>query len=395
VPRKILHMDLDAFFCAVEELKDPSLAGKPFAVGGRPEDRGVVASCSYAARRFGVHSAMPMARALRLCPELRLVSSRHGIYGEVSQRVMQHLQNLTALVEQISIDEAFMDVSDLPETGEKIARQLQETIHTKESLPSSIGVATNKLVAKIANNMGKISNKGVGPPNAITVVPAGEEAAFLAPLPVEALWGVGPKTAERLEEVNIYTIGDLAAYRATDLARWFGKNGYDLSQCAKGIDDSPIITSREAKSVSQEVTFSQDVRDEQALLHTIRDLSEGVGLRLRKGKLTASTVKLKLRWPDFTTLTRQTTMQSPTDQDKQIYSTALQLFYKTWQKGNAVRLIGVGVSGLNTPLRQLSLWDQAPDSSSKKSRQLQEAMDKLRERFGDQILKHGSDLDSK
>ncbi|MBI4771414.1 MAG: DNA polymerase IV, partial [Chloroflexi bacterium] len=206
MPRKILHLDLDAFFCAVEEQRDPALRGQAFAVGGRPEARGVVASCSYAARRFGVRSAMPMARAVKLCSGLIIVPSRHKVYSDVSRQVMERLYDLTPLVEQISIDEAFLDVSDLPESGEALARRLQATMRDELRLPCSLGVATNKLVAKIASDVGKAAARTGAPPNAILVVPPGEEAAFLAPLPAAALWGVGPKTATRLAGLGIHTI---------------------------------------------------------------------------------------------------------------------------------------------------------------------------------------------
>ncbi|PKN90544.1 MAG: DNA polymerase IV, partial [Chloroflexi bacterium HGW-Chloroflexi-7] len=200
--RKILHLDLDAFFCAVEELKDPSLAGKPFAVGGRAEHRGVISTCSYAARQFGVHSAMPTGQALKLCPSLLLISGRHGEYGEKSREVMDIVHQLTGLVEQVSVDEAFMDVTDLPEHGESIARRLQADVFEKTGLPCSIGVASNKLVAKIATDTGKARNKGCGYPRAILVVPNGGEAEFLAPLPVKAMWGVGPKMEKALNDAG-------------------------------------------------------------------------------------------------------------------------------------------------------------------------------------------------
>ena len=205
--RKILHLDLDAFFCAVEEQRDPSLRGQPFAVGGRPESRGVVASCSYAARQFGIHSAMPMARAVRQCPPLIIVPSRYGAYEAASRQVMARLHQLTPLVEQLSIDEAFLDVSDLPERAELIARRLQATINRELDLPCSLGVAANKLVAKIANNVGKAAIKSDRPPNTIKVVPPGQEAAFLAPLPATELWGVGPKTAEQLAQMAGVKLG--------------------------------------------------------------------------------------------------------------------------------------------------------------------------------------------
>jgi DNA polymerase-4 len=249
--RKIIHLDLDAFFCAVEELHDASLTGKPFAVGGRPDERGVVASCSYAARAYGVRSAMPMAQALRLCPGLRILSSHHRLYHEVSAKVMDHLHRLTPLVEQISIDEAFLDVSDLSQDPIDIARLLQESINTDLKLPCSLGVATNKLVAKIANDVGKAATRGSGPPNAITDAPPGQEAAFLAPLPVLTLWGVGPKTADRLSDIGVQTIGDLARLPEKELIGMFGKVGQELWLHANGIDDRPIITEHEIKSISQ------------------------------------------------------------------------------------------------------------------------------------------------
>ena len=391
--RRILHLDLDAFFCAVEELRNPSLRGKSFAVGGQPDSRGVVASCSYPARQFGVRSAMSMARALRLCPDLIIVGSRHSLYGEYSRSVMNIVRNLSPLVEQISIDEAFIDISDSSESDEVIARKLQKTIQNELELPCSIGVATNKLVAKIANDVGKAANRTSSPPNAITIVPTGREAMFLAPLPVGMLWGVGPKTTARLSELGILTIGDLANWPAADLGRRFGKNGYDLSRHALGIDESPIITSHETKSISQETTFAHDIRDEKQLKQTLLELSELVGKRLRQEGLGGVTVKLKIRWPDFTTLTRQITFETSIQQDQQIYLAVVNLFDKIWKTGQPVRLLGVGVSGLDHPIRQLSLWEaETPNNSttmSVKEKQLQQAIDNIRQRFGESILKRG------
>jgi DNA polymerase-4 len=221
--RKILHLDLDAFFCSVEEILDPSLKGKPFAVAGRPDQRGVVSSCSYAARKFGIHSAMPTSRALSLLPQLILVSDRHGNYSEFSDKVMAILDDTSPLVEKVSIDEAFLDVSDMQQSGKQIARSLQDRIRAELDLPCSIGVATNKLVAKVANDYGKSKSNSSTAPCAITVVPPGAEADFLAPLPVQALWGIGPKSAESLNSLGITTIGDLASMRDSDLSALFGK----------------------------------------------------------------------------------------------------------------------------------------------------------------------------
>jgi DNA polymerase IV len=360
--RKILHLDLDAFFCSVEELEDPVLVGRAFAVGGRPGERGVIASCSYPARRKGVHSAMPTAQALKLCPGLILRPTRHSIYSQVSRQVMQRLHELTPWVEQVSIDEAFLDVSGLAEDPETLARGLQKRIRDELSLPCSLGVAANKLVAKIANDVGKsavvkAADYPGGPPNAITVVPPGEEAAFLAPLEVQALWGVGPKTADRLRELGVHTIGDLAALPAGELASRFGKNGADLAQRARGIDDRPIVTEHEVKSVSQETTFARDLANEAALYQTLNQLAEGVARDLHKEGLCCQTVKIKIRWPDFKVITRQITLPRPTDAEKDIREAAAFLFGRTWKKGHPVRLLGVGASSLGPPSPQLGLWE--------------------------------------
>jgi DNA polymerase-4 len=387
--RKIIHLDLDAFFCAVEELRQPELRGKPFAVGGRPDSRGVVSSCSYAARAFGIRSAMPMARAMRLCPELIIVSGAHHAYSEASRQVMGILQRYTALFEQVSIDEAFMDLTDLPKDGRVLAEVIQATIHRECNLPCSLGVATNKLVAKIANDFGKSAHRGSGTyPNAITVVPPGEEAAFLAKLPAQALWGIGPKTGARLAEFGILTIGQLAQAAPGLLEREFGKYGHELALHAQGIDDSPVITEHDVKSISQETTFVRDIRDQEKLHNTLRELSEQVAYRLRKDNLTASTVRIKVRWNDFTTLTRQATLLQPTDLDGIIRETATNLFDHLWlPEQRLVRLLGVGVSGLNEHVHQLSLWD----TPTEKERRLLDAVDSLRARYGKKIVRRGLD----
>ncbi len=384
--RTILHLDLDAFFCSVEETRNPDLRGQPFAVGGQPDERGVVASCSYAARQFGVHSAMPMSRAVRLVPNLIIVSGRHRLYSEVSKQVMDKLHNLTPLVEQISIDEAFLDISNLrDENPERLARRLQADIKNELDLPCSIGIASNKLVAKIATEVGKKSAKKGSPPFGLTIVPAGEEAAFLAPLPANMLWGVGPKTEAKLSELGIHTIGDIARWPEADLAKRFGENGRELANHARGRDDRRIVTEHETKSISQETTFTRDVSDDKSLEKTLRELATEVARSLRKNDLAGKTVKLKIRWPDFTTLTRQTTLPQPTDSDEEIIKTALKLLHDVRKPRQPVRLIGVGVSGLGAPIRQLGLWD----TGSEKSRKLQEVVDELQEKFGRDIIHRG------
>ncbi len=404
--RVILHLDLDAFFCSVEENENPILRGKPFAVGGKPNERGVVASCSYAARARGVRSAMPMSRAIQLCRELIIVPSRHSLYGKVSAQVMKKLHNLTGLVEQISIDEAFLDISDMckehPEdasssahfstnpsgrlSAEKIALALQAEVKNDLHLPSSIGVASNKLVAKIANEVGKKSGKKKDePPFGLTIVPAGEEARFLNPLPADMLWGVGPKTSARLIELGIHTIGDIAKWPEKELFNLFGENGRDLWQHANGIDNRPVITESETKSISQEVTYNVDVSDEKTLEKTLREQAREVARQLRKNDLAGKTVKLKIRWEDFTTLTRQATLPTFTDNEDEIFNTAVKLMKTVRKQNQPVRLIGVGVSGIGEPIRQLSLWD----AGSEKSRKLQEVMDALQEKYGKDVIHKG------
>jgi DNA polymerase-4 len=382
--RTILHLDLDAFFCAVEELRDPSLRGKAFAVGGRPEERGVVASCSYAARSFGVRSAMPMSRALRLCPCLLVISHHHGNYGEMSAKVMERLHNLSPFVEQISIDEAFVDISGLGDPG-KLTRKLQAGIRDELGLPCSAGIASNKLVAKIATEVGKKAGEKGVPPNALRIVPPGQEASFLDTLPVEFLWGVGPKTGAKLTAYGIKTIGDIARHPEADLIRWFGENGREMWRHAHGLDERPIVTEYEAKSISQELTFARDVGDDKELERTLHQLAAEVGRRLRKSGLAGTTVKLKLRWPDFSSLTRQVSLPQPTDQEEEIARTASAMLQKVRPSGKAVRLIGVGVSGFKPPLRQLGLWD----ADSEKRRKLQEAVDGLQEKYGKKIIRRG------
>ncbi|MCC6458404.1 MAG: DNA polymerase IV [Caldilineaceae bacterium] len=386
--RKILHLDLDAFFCAVEELHNPALVGRAFAVGGRPEERGVVASCSYPARRQGVHSAMPMSQALRACPGLLVVPVRHRLYRTMSQRVMERVHRLTAQVEQISIDEAFVDLSARTEEPEALARLLQQSIRTELGLPCSLGVATNKLVAKIANTVGKGAASGDTPPCAITVVAPGDEASFLAPLPCDALWGVGPKTAQRLADYGLRTIGDLARRSLDDFELLLGKTGRDLVIRAQGIDDRPVVTEREKKSISQETTFTRDVGDEAELLHTLHGLALGVARDLRRSGLCATTVRLKLRWSDFTTPTRQMSLNQPGDDGEQIYAVARQLFVRLWQPGEKVRLIGVGVSGLTDQPRQMGLFDP-PDVRTEK---LTATVSAMRARFGEKAIVRGSEM---
>lgn len=387
---KILHLDLDAFFCAVEEQLNPELRGKAIAVGGKPDERGVVSSASYPAREYGVRSAMPMAQAIRLCPHLIVVGQTRGAYAERSRAVMQILRDTAPDVEPLSIDEAFLDVTILPGPIETIACDLQRRINRELDLPCSLGGASNKLVAKTANTVGKARQPKHKPPNTITIVPAGEEAAFMAPLPLRSLWGVGPKNAETLGKLGLTTIGDVAQWSEEALTRRLGKLGGDIWRRAQGIDHRPVLTEHETKSISKEVTFTKDLADEAALKLTLRRLSDGVGRQARKAGLAGATVKIKLRWTDFSTLSRQTTLDQPTDRDGEIFECARDLFEQYWKIGRPVRLIGVGLSGFGQSRRQLGLWLDRTDETQEE--ELLGALDRLRDKYGEKTIRRASDL---
>lgn len=337
--RQILHLDLDAFYATVEMLLNPALRGKPLIVAmGDPNSRGVVSTCSYEARKFGVHSAMPLREAQRLCPQAIIVPVRHHIYAEHSQCVMNLLREMSPLVEQVSIDEAYVEIA--PERdGVAVAREIQQRIHNELQLSCTIAVAANKLVSKIACNTVK--------PRGFIVVPPGTEREFLAPLPVGKMPGAGPVTREKLKtKWGVETIGDLAKVPPEELRAAFGKHGVYLSEGAHGWDASPIVTDRATKSISQENTFERDIRTPDAIYKYIDEMSAGVARELEREGYLARTIVLKLRYADFTTLTRQTTLRAPTADEKVIRKCARELLDKHWERAQAIRLVGVGVHNL-------------------------------------------------
>lgn len=378
--RKILHIDLDAFYCSVEEILDSDLKDKAFVVGGRPEGRGVVASASYAARAFGIRSAMPTAQALRLAPDLIILSGRHRVYGQHSKKVMDHLTQSASIIQQISIDEAFLDISADRRPGEELARRLQDEILDLYQLPTSWGIATNKLVAKIATEVGK--------PRGMVSVPPGKEAAFLEPLPVDMLWGVGPKTRERLEQISVQTIGELAQVPATKLRSMFGVVGLELASRARGEDSSEVREGDDPRSMSAERTFAKDLTQRTELHKALLQMSEEVGRRLRADRLAGRTIRLKIRWPDFKTHTRQLKLEQPTDHDGEIYIQAQELLASIWSEGQPVRLLGVGVADLGTPWRQLSLFEREWEQDER----LQNALEDIRSRFGPKAVRRAGGL---
>jgi DNA polymerase-4 len=370
--RTILHVDLDAFFAAVEQRDHPELRGKPVVVGmGGSNDRGVVSAASYEARSFGIHSAMPIVTAKRLCPNAIFVPVDGAKYQRVSREVMAILRRFTPLVEPISIDEAFLDVTGsraLFGDGESIGRAIRQAIRDELNLTASVGVATTKLVAKIGSDLRK--------PDALVVVPPGEEAAFLAQLPISRLWGVGPSTAAALRDFKVTTIGDLAALDRSALVRRFGKHGASLVDRALGQDPDPVADPDAAKSIGHEHTFDEDTSDPEVIERTLLAMAEGVSGRLRHAGLKASTVVVKVRDSAFETLTRQRTLIEPTDMTEPIWRAALDLA-RPQMRGKRIRLVGITASNFGAR-EQLELFE----SDDGRQRRVVEAADELRERFG-------------
>jgi DNA polymerase-4 len=350
--RKIIHVDMDAFYASVEQHDRPELRGKPVVVGGQPGGRGVVAACSYEARVFGVRSAMPTTRAQRLCPQAIFVPPRMQRYVEVSRVVRAVFHEATDLVEPLSLDEAYLDVTE-NKLGEplagKIARWLKEQIKRRTGLTASAGVGPCKLVAKIASDVNK--------PDGLLIVPPEDVANFLAPLPVTRLWGVGPKTAERLAELNIRTVDDVRRCDVALLAQKLGRYGPFLAGLAWGEDPRSVESEREAKSRGSETTFAEDEWSTSALCNTLQALSEEVAGELVSMGTRARTVTLKLRYADFTTITRSRSLAQPFHEVETVYETARELLLGSTQAGTlAVRLIGVSVSSFQRPGEPEQLW---------------------------------------
>ncbi len=340
--RCIALLDLDAFYAAVEVLERPELAGKPVIVGAPPDRRGVVTTASYEARKFGVRSAMPMRTAVRLCPDGVFLQPNFPLYRRYSRRVMDTVRRLASQVEQVSVDEAYVDLTE-PASGDfdrgvEIAREMQRDVKERVGLDCSLGVATSKMVAKIACGQGK--------PHGFTVVRPGEEAAFLAPLPVEEAPGIGPVTGSELRRAGIRTLGELAAQDEQEMERRFGRRGRWMREAALGIDESPVVTEREVKSISGETTFEIDTADEGFLRRAIWKLSGEVARRLEQKEMRARTVGIKLRYHNFATITRARTLAHAVASADDVGHQALALFEAHWERGRPVRLVGVKAEGL-------------------------------------------------
>ena len=385
-PRAILHCDLDAFYASVEQLDHPEWRGKPVIVGGRPNERGVVAAASYEARVFGVHSAMPLREAGRLCPQGIFVPGNHERYGELSDRVMALFDEYTPLVQPISLDEAFLDVTEseaLFGSAEAIGRALKTRVREGLGLVLSVGVASNKLCAKVASDLGK--------PDGFVVVPRGGEAEFLAPLDVHRLWGVGARTRETLAAWGLRTIGDLARLEVRQLESHFGAFGRALWERAQGLDPDVVVAREAAKSVGHERTFDVDEEDDARVEATLLHLTESVASRLRAAGGRGRCVTLKLRLAPFETLTRQRTFDEATDDARRIFAAARDLFrHERTADRRAVRLVGVSVSALEHADRgrQLSLF------GDERRERLNAAIDAVRSRHGDAAIEPATSRDA-
>jgi DNA polymerase-4 len=374
--RTILHVDLDAFFAAVEQRDRPELRGKPVIIGGGPDQRGVVSTCSYEARKFGVHSAMPLRTAGRLCPQGIFLPVDGRKYQTASRAVMAILRRFTPMVQPVSIDEAFLDVTAsraLFGDGEAIAKAIKAAVHDEVGLTISVGVATTKLVAKVASDLRK--------PDGLVLVPPGEEAAFLAPLAISRLWGVGEKTATALAEFGVKTIGDLAALPPTAIERRFGKHGASLVERAHGIDPDPVAGGEAAKSIGHEHTFDVDTSDREVIERALLGMADGVAGRLRSMGWKAVTVTLKLRDSSFATITRQVSLKAPADLTEEIYAAALVLLRKELH-GQRIRLVGVTASNFRER-EQLGMF---PDAGDPRRHKAAEALDAIRRKYGDRSM---------
>ena len=384
--RTIFHIDLDAFFVTVEQVLNPALSGKPVIVGGRPEGRGVVASASYEARKCGVHAAMPLARAKRLCPQAIFLTGNYHRYVDFSHKFMDILADYSPSFQPGGLDEAYLDVTGCQNFGSwhNLAIKIKERIKRETGLVASIGIAPSKVVAKIASDLSK--------PDGLIEVASGEEKAFLSPLPVQKMPGVGEKTNQVMKSMNILTIGQLARMPEPLFKNRFGEGMLWLREHANGIDNSAVEAYGEAKSSSRETTFEKDTSDTGLLKSTLRYFSEKLGADLRDSDKKARTVTLKLRYADFETINRSKTSREATNLDDKIFQSAVRLLESALaKKYRAVRLIGLEVSNFINSETQLGLFD----AESKKLEQIDRAVDSIRDKYGFDSIQTGYTMELK
>lgn len=379
-PRVIVHVDMDAFFAAIEIRERPELAGKPVIVGGRRDSlRGVVATASYEARRFGVRSAMPIRRAVQLCPHGIFLEARHGLYREVSDRILAILHEFSPVVEPVSIDEAYLDMTaDRGRLGSlrAMGQAIKARIYGQERLTASVGIGPNKFLAKLATELSK--------PDGLMIIEPGDVDRVLPPLPVERLPGVGPRTAARLHHMGLHTVADVRARPRSFLAEHLGRFGESLYELAMGIDTRPVQLPQEARSISAELTFERDVARHEALRRTLAQLAAEVGRRLRAEGYWARAVVLKARYPDFVTLTRRMTLSEPIADDATLFETAWRLLENLPPRPGGFRLLGVGAESL-TRFTQPLLWEQRAE----RSRAVDRVMDAINARYRRAVVVRG------
>ncbi len=379
----ILHVDMDAFYASVEELDDPGLVGQPVVVGGTPDGRGVVAAANYAARHYGIYSAMPAARARRLCPHAVFIRSRMDRYVEVSVELRGIFARYTPLVEPLSLDEAFLDVTSslrLFGDGLAIARRIKGEIREELGLVASVGVAPNKFLAKLASDLDK--------PDGLVVVPTDAIEAFLEPLPVSRLWGVGKVSNRDLAAMGVHTIGDLRRLPEDLLVSRFARTAVHLLRLARGIDDRRVVPDRDAKSISHETTFAIDIDDAEVLRSWLLELTEQVATRLRRQGLRGKTVLIKVRYADFHTVTRSESLDAPSNVTRELYVTAARLLQAQLARSpRPVRLLGMGASGITSEeLEQGQLFET---EDREQQRRIDTVVDSIKSRFGNRALRRG------
>jgi DNA polymerase-4 len=382
--RCIFHIDLDAFFVSVEQALNPELKEKPVIVGGDPERRGVVASASYEARPFGIHAGMPSAKARRLCPQAIFIRSHFSRYRDASAKFMEILADFSPDIEPLGLDEAYLDVTGCAEpygSPQKLARAIKERINKELNITASVGIGTCKVMAKIASTICK--------PDGLLEIAPGEEQAFLNPLPIAKLPGVGEKTEQSLKEMGITTIGELASLPLDTITRRFGATGAVIHSYARGIDNREVEAPGEAKSISQQLTFARDTLDLNFLEANLHNLCQEVCQDLRSQNKRAKCVAIRLRYADFKTITRQVTLQEASDVTQVVFATAQQLLSKTLAKQEKpIRLIGIRISSMVGEEKQLPMFD----SGVEKPERLDKALDKIRSKYGSTAIKTGNGI---
>jgi len=381
----ILHIDMDAFYASVEIRDNPNLRGLPVVVGGSPKSRGVISAASYEARKFGIHSAMPSSQAVRLCPNVRFIKTRMDHYAFISKQIREIFFRFTSLVEPLSLDEAFLDVSGSEKLfgdGPAIAQAIKDAIDSELQLTASAGVAPNKFLAKLASDLDK--------PDGLVIVPSDDIEGFLDPLSIERVWGVGKQTLKKFHRINVKKIKDLRGLDRQTLKQLFGVNSEHFWRLSRGLDSRPVVPDRVAKSVSHETTFPRNITDHETLRAWLMELAGQVGRRLRRHEIRGRTVQIKIRYPEFRTITRSISLSEPSSSSEEIEKAVDELFARV-EIENGVRLVGIGVSNLtSSKVSQQLLFDGVQRT---RNHRLDQLKDELKDRFGQDAIRRGTSME--